>query len=92
MSFPCGVTTDKDVDTGYVDHQALNGIDAEAQNDCKFYLPIREPETNKIDSAEAVHGMSVNLQLVGRKLEEESVLAMTNMILKAIVPKNETKR
>ncbi|KAL3473699.1 amidase signature domain-containing protein [Aspergillus californicus] len=77
VSFPCGVTTDKDIDTGYVDHQALNDIDAQAQKDY---------------SAEAVHGMSVNLQLVGRKLEEENVLAMTDVILKAIAPTNGTEQ
>lgn len=36
------------------------------------------------DSAEAVHGMPVSLQLVGRKLEDESALAMTGAILKAV--------
>jgi amidase len=39
---------------------------------------------NRSDSAESVHGMPVNLQLVGRRLEDENVLAMTDVILKAI--------
>lgn len=36
------------------------------------------------DCAESVHGMPVSLQLVGRKLNEESILAMTDLILKSI--------
>lgn len=36
------------------------------------------------DSAEAVHGMPVSLQLVGRRLEDESALAITGVILKAL--------
>ncbi|KAL2826994.1 amidase signature domain-containing protein [Aspergillus cavernicola] len=69
VSFPCGIKTDKAIDTAYVNHQALNDMDAQIQNDY---------------SAEAVHGMPVSLQLVGRKLEEESLLAMTDLILKAL--------
>ncbi|KAL2813849.1 amidase signature domain-containing protein [Aspergillus granulosus] len=69
VSFPCGVKTDKDIDVPYVDHQPLSDTDAQIQRDY---------------SAESVHGMPVNLQLVGRRLEDESVLAMTDAILKAI--------
>ncbi|KAL2823254.1 amidase signature domain-containing protein [Aspergillus cavernicola] len=77
VSFPCGVHTDKDVDVAYANHQPLSDIDGQVQNDY---------------SAEAVHGMAVNLQLVGRKLEEEKVLAMTDVILKAISPTNGSKQ
>ncbi|KAL4864564.1 hypothetical protein BDV12DRAFT_10026 [Aspergillus spectabilis] len=76
VSFPCGVTTDKDLDAPYVDHQALSDLDGKIQSDY---------------SAEAVHGMPVNLQLVGRRLEEESVLAMTDVVLKAVAVTNGTK-
>jgi amidase len=38
------------------------------------------------DSAESVHGMPVSLQLIGRKLEEESLLGITDVILKSISP------
>ncbi|KAJ0423035.1 amidase signature domain-containing protein [Aspergillus carlsbadensis] len=69
VSFPCGVVTDKDVDGGYVDHAPLSDTDAQIQGDY---------------SAESVHGMPVNLQLVGRRLEDENVLAITDVILKAI--------
>jgi amidase len=33
------------------------------------------------DNAQAVHGMPVSLQLVGRRLEEEKVVAMTRVVL-----------
>ncbi|KAL2861175.1 amidase signature domain-containing protein [Aspergillus lucknowensis] len=69
VSFPSGVTVDKSVDVAYADHKALSDIDAQIQNDY---------------SADSVHGMPVNLQLVGRRLEDESVLAMTGVILQAL--------
>lgn len=36
------------------------------------------------DNAEAVDGMPVGLQLIGRRLEEEKVLAMTATVLEAL--------
>jgi amidase len=36
------------------------------------------------DNEEAVHDMPVNLQLVGRRLEEEKVLMMTEVVLEAL--------
>lgn len=35
------------------------------------------------DFAESVHGIPVSLQLVGRRLDEENLLGMTDVILKA---------
>ncbi|KAL2857734.1 amidase signature domain-containing protein [Aspergillus pseudoustus] len=67
VSFPCGVVSNKDIDTAYDDaHQPLSDWDAQIQRDY---------------SADLVHGMPVNLQLVGRRLEEEAVLAMTDLVL-----------
>jgi amidase len=39
VSFPCGVTTDKDLDVAYVDHQALSDMDGQVQNDCMIPFP-----------------------------------------------------
>jgi len=36
------------------------------------------------DDAAAVHGMPVSLQLTGRKLQEEKVLAVTQRVLEAL--------
>ncbi|KAJ5776517.1 uncharacterized protein N7511_001528 [Penicillium nucicola] len=69
VSFPCGIKSDKAVDTAYVNHQALSDLDAQIQNNY---------------SADSVHGMPVGLQLVGRKLNEESLLSMTDVILRSI--------
>ncbi|KAJ9365554.1 acetamidase [Paecilomyces variotii] len=69
VSFPSGVKVDKALDTPYAAHQALSDIDATVQN---------------IYNAEAVDGMPVNLQLVGRRLEEEKVLMMTAVVLQAL--------
>ncbi|KAJ5933748.1 Amidase [Penicillium verhagenii] len=69
VSFPCGLNADKGVDAPFPDYQPLNPWDAKVQNDY---------------SAESVHGIPVSLQLVGRKLGEESLLDMTDIVLKAI--------
>ncbi|KAL3441704.1 amidase signature domain-containing protein, partial [Aspergillus insuetus] len=69
VSFPCGVVADKERDGAYVEHTLLSDIDAQIRGDY---------------SAGSVHGMPVNLQLVGRRLEDENVLAMTDVVLKAI--------
>ena len=36
------------------------------------------------DNAKAVHGVPISLQLVGRRLAEEKVIAMTKVVLDAI--------
>jgi len=42
VSFPCGITADKDLDGSYVDHEPLSDIDAQIQKDCMF-LPTLAP-------------------------------------------------
>ncbi|KAL1850107.1 hypothetical protein Plec18170_007205 [Paecilomyces lecythidis] len=69
VSFPTGVKVDKTLDTSYTEHKALSDTDAKVQNGY---------------NAEAVDGMPVSLQLVGRRLEEEKVLMMTNVVLQAL--------
>lgn len=36
------------------------------------------------DDATAVHGMPISLQLTGRRLQEEKVLAVTQRVLEAL--------
>ncbi|KAL3495030.1 amidase signature domain-containing protein [Aspergillus germanicus] len=69
VSFPSGVLSDKDLDTAYAHYHPMSELDAQIQNDY---------------SADAVHGMPVNLQLVGPKLEDETLLAITALVLKNI--------
>ncbi|KAL3457759.1 amidase signature domain-containing protein [Aspergillus heterothallicus] len=70
VSFPSGVLTDKALDAKYgVEYRPLSSLDAQIQQDY---------------SVDNVQGMPVSLQLVGRKLEEENLLAMTDLVLKAI--------
>lgn len=61
-------------------------MDGKIQKDCQW--PILEEldvlELTELDSADSVHGMPVSLQLVGRRLEEEKLLAMTDVILKTV--------
>ncbi|KAH6654535.1 amidase [Truncatella angustata] len=71
MSFPSGVSTDAELDKALGEsYQGLNDMDRMVQSD---YNPA------------AVHRMPVSLQLVARRLEEEKVIAMTRVILNAIV-------
>jgi amidase len=39
---------------------------------------------NCVDDADLVHGMPVSLQLIGNRLQEEKVLAMTGTVLQAM--------
>jgi amidase len=39
-SFPCGVVTDKEVDSAYVEHTPLSDIDAQIQGDCMCPNPL----------------------------------------------------
>ncbi|KAL4889615.1 amidase signature domain-containing protein [Aspergillus ambiguus] len=72
VSFPCGVNSDRSVDAAYANHTPLSPVDAQVQGD---YSP------------DLVHGMPVSLQLVGRRLEEEMVLMMTDVVLQSLAGK-----
>ncbi|KAF2476096.1 acetamidase-like protein [Lindgomyces ingoldianus] len=69
VSFPSGVFADKDKDKAIANHTPLSDT-------CK--------EIHSEYDAILVHGMPVSLQLVAKRLEEEKVLAMTEMVLRAI--------
>lgn len=60
---------DKAVDTPIADYKSLSEF-------CQA--------TYDSYDAEAVHGMPISLQLVGKRLEEEKVLAMTEKVLQAL--------
>ncbi|OJJ43046.1 hypothetical protein ASPZODRAFT_136587 [Penicilliopsis zonata CBS 506.65] len=65
VSFPCGIKADKALDV---------------VQDWKPLSPTDEL-VNSTYNAEAVDGMPVSLQLVGRRLEEENVLMMVDVVL-----------
>ncbi|TPX26534.1 hypothetical protein DIZ76_011996 [Coccidioides immitis] len=69
LSFPCNVTVDQAIDIPRTDEAPLSDVDEQVQ---KEYNPS------------AIHGMPVSLQLVGRRLEEEKVIMMGQVILKAL--------
>ncbi|KAF1954632.1 amidase [Byssothecium circinans] len=69
VSFPCGVTADKEKDRPVSGYSPLS-------DHCKGVYESYD--------AEIVHGMPVSLQLVAKRLEEEKVLDMTATVLKAI--------
>jgi len=68
-SFPTGLYANKEKDSKYLDEKSCGELDSETRNDY---------------DAEAVHGLPVSLQLVARRLEEEKVLAMTEVVLEAL--------
>ncbi|PSK46489.1 hypothetical protein B9Z65_5457 [Elsinoe australis] len=67
-SFPSGLYADQKLDQ-LTDQPVLSELDTQARDDY---------------NASAVHGMSINLQLVAQRLEEEKVIAMTQEVLKAL--------
>lgn len=69
LSFPCNVTVDQAVDVPVVNETPLSETDGLVQRE---YNPS------------AIHGMPVSLQLVGRRLEEEKVVMMGEVILQAL--------
>ncbi|ORY63410.1 amidase [Pseudomassariella vexata] len=69
ISFPCGIKVDSKIDSAPGDtYEPLTELDRTIQAEY---------------NAEAVHGMPINLQLVGRRLEEEKVIAMVKVVLDA---------
>lgn len=69
VSFPTGLNVDKAVDTLSPDYEAWSDT-CQAINE--------EYDKDLID------GMPISLQLVGRKLEEEKLLSMTETVLQAV--------
>lgn len=69
ISFPCGVTANKDLDKVPKEYAPLGDVDAEVQG---------------AYSEEAVHGMPVSLQIVAGRLEDEKVVAIAQTILNTL--------
>lgn len=69
VSFPTGISADKTIDKLEQGYEPMSAVDADVQ---KEY------------DAGAVDGMPVSLQLVANRLEEEKVIAMTRLVLKAL--------
>jgi amidase len=84
ISFPTGLTADKEVDLLPPHQESLGELDREIQSKCRLSLSSLIYMLTYIDDAAAVHGMPVSLQLTGRRLQEEKVLAMTQRVLEAL--------
>ncbi|KAF1943522.1 amidase [Clathrospora elynae] len=68
VSFPCGVAVDKEIDRPVADYKPQSDF-------CRAAHDSYNPEL--------LHGMPVSLQLIAQRLEEEKVLALTDMVLQA---------
>ena len=89
VSFPCGINVDSKVDVPYNEHRPLSETDAQVQSACEFSRPSNpttEIITNDLstDDARKVDGLPVSLQLVARRLEEEKLLMMTDVVLQSL--------
>lgn len=69
VSFPTGLYAQKDVDVVPREFRALGNADEVAQREY---------------DASAVHGMPISLQLVGKRLEEEKMLALTERVYRDV--------
>ncbi|KAK3641845.1 hypothetical protein LTR56_000003 [Elasticomyces elasticus] len=68
-SFPTGIFADKEKDVYEPGFKAYDDVDEATKNDY---------------DAAAVHGIPVSLQLVGRRLEEEKILAITEKVVQEL--------
>jgi amidase len=66
VSFPTGLRVDKTKDSRNTNLQPYSELDAEVQRDF---------------NPELAHGLPISLQLTGRKLQEEKVLALTEKVV-----------
>lgn len=69
VSFPCGVRVDRERDVYMV------------EGDEFFPHNELDSRTRKEYDADAVHGLPVSLQLIGRRLEEEKILALVERVV-----------
>lgn len=78
-------TVDKNVDAPFNDFKPLSDVDAELIKDCKT-IPRANSEKANLhpDKPDIFHGAPVSLQVVGRKLQEEKVLAMAEYLASLI--------
>ena len=93
LSFPCNVTVDSELDVLDSDDQKapLSETDRLIRDECMSfnimsYYPgqSQRAKVDCLDNPTAIHGMPVNLQLVGRRLEEEKVLMMGRVVRSAL--------
>lgn len=66
VSFPTGIYVDKEKDVVDLSVQAYGDVDAQTQSEY---------------DAEVSHGLPISLQLTGKRLQEEKILALTEMLL-----------
>lgn len=93
VSFPCGIQADEKIDVAYSGHHPLSEFDVAVQGSCESCCSIALcaialwailADDSILDDATLVHEMPVSLQLVGRRLEEEKILMMTETVLQSL--------
>lgn len=77
---------DKNLDKKNERFKPMNDMDKQVQEECKFSeCPRSRTATDKItDDAEAYHGAPVAVQIVGRRLTEEKIMAIAEEIGKLL--------
>lgn len=90
VSFPTGLTADKDIDLPRGGLHKPMSVDCEAIHvDCKYCVVTVHrrllAEVDAVpDAPAAIHGMPISLQLVSRRLEDEKVVAVTRRVLEVL--------
>jgi amidase len=89
VSFPTGIKVDKDVDVLDASYQPLSPLCKSVNDDCKYptltFMTSSRLTNTLQDDAALVHGLPVSLQIVARRLEEEKVLAMAELVHETMI-------
>lgn len=82
------IRADKSLDPADVDHIPRNDFDKMAQECCKWCMILPQSENQSLDDSEIYHGAPAGLQFIGRRFEEEEMLALAKL-LDSLIQRNE---
>lgn len=78
-------TASKEQDPADKDYTPMNDTDKDAFEACKYRMALNASIANSAtDDAEIYDGSAVSIQLVGRRLQEEKMLAIADYVSKAL--------
>ena len=88
-------TADKNIDTFDAAYKPFSDLDKKVWESCAFpriprlwELDCILTEISNLDDADLYHGAPVAVQVVGRRLQEEKVIALTEIIASALRKSN----
>jgi amidase len=84
VSFPTGLKVNVEKDALYDSNKPLSLVCKGVQEKCMCIRKFGGIKLTLIDSSKDVEGMPISLQLVARRLEEEKLLAMLEIVNDAL--------